>query len=173
MQPDQQNTTSPVLVKHSRPLFKIGIIVSIVIFAGLSAVGLVLQQKATKEARQQSQRLEKRLATLEAEVKFTEKQVAKDRYQAVFLSNGQVYFGKITKITKDTMKIEDIYYLNEGAVDNSGNATSDTIGLTKLGKELHSPDDAMMLERKNVLFWENLKSDGKVAQAIADHKSAQ
>src|SRR3989339_190500 len=33
------------------------------------------------------------------------------KYQAVFLSNGQVYFGKVTDANLQTLVLEDIYYL--------------------------------------------------------------
>lgn len=104
--------------------------------------------------------------------------VAEDKYQAVFLTNGQVYFGKIQQISETSMKIGDIYYLQQqsqepseqkdGAVANAAD-TSNT-SLAKLGNELHGPEDAMYISREQVLFWENLKADGKVSKAISDYK---
>ena len=130
---------------------------------------------ADKQAKQQAQldAIDQRVKALEEADKYTEKQVDKDKYQAVFLQGGQVYFGKITAITKDTMKLEEIYYLKTGNVDKSGNpVVGEDISLVKLGHELHSPEDAMYIERKNVTFWENLQNDGQVAQAIANYKAS-
>ena len=166
MKPDQRS-------KQTLQMLGIGVIVvAAVALLGLSITNFVMLQKQSKEAKEQSQTLENRVAELEKAGSFAEEQVDKDRYQAVFLVNGQVYFGNITKITKDSLKLERIYYLSEGTMDEAGNVTSSSVKLVKLGDELHSPDDVMMIERKNVTFWENLKSDGEVAKAIDEYKKS-
>jgi len=98
-------------------------------------------------------------------------------YQAVFLTNGQVYFGKVSKIDSSYVKITDIYYLQVQQTvqpkDSSAaaNANNQQVSLAKLGGELHGPEDVMYVSRQQVLFWENLKNDGKVAKAISDYKA--
>jgi hypothetical protein len=43
--------------------------------------------------------------------------------------------------------------------------------LTKLGcQQLHSPEDEMVINRTQIAFWENIKDDGKVVQAIKEFK---
>jgi hypothetical protein len=97
------------------------------------------------------------------------------QYQAVFLTNGQVYFGKVSDINSGYVKLTDIYYLqvqqSVQPTDNksSGNNNSQ-VSLAKLGSELHGPEDTMFISRQQVLFWENLKNDGKVVQAINSYK---
>jgi hypothetical protein len=98
------------------------------------------------------------------------------QYQAVFLTNGQVYFGKVSNVDKSYVSIKDIYYLQVQQTvqpkDNSAaNANNQQVSLAKLGGELHGPEDVMYVSRQQVLFWENLKNDGKVADAIAKYKS--
>ncbi len=98
-------------------------------------------------------------------------------FQAVFLTNGQVYFGKVSKVDSSYVKLTNIYYLQVTAAANGSQTVqpkaSDTanqqVSLAKLGGELHGPEDTMFISRQQVLFWENLKSDGKVAKAIADY----
>jgi hypothetical protein len=102
--------------------------------------------------------------------------VDSSRQQAVFLTNGQVYFGKISSIGKDFIDLRGIYYLNvnqQVQPDQKGNAASaaakqsqNSITLVKLGCELHGPSDQMLINRDQVTFWENLKTDGQVAKAI-------
>ena len=53
----------------------------------------------------------------------------------------------------------------------STSSTPQQVQLVKLGNELHGPEDAMYINRQSVLFWENLKNDGKVAKAIAADKA--
>jgi hypothetical protein len=101
--------------------------------------------------------------------------VQKDRYQAVFLTNGQVYFGKISKMTGDTFVLNDIYYLQQAAdvqkeEDKDATAAQNQLTLAKLGKELHGPEDVMYIERSQVLFWENLTDKSQVVETINKEK---
>jgi len=102
--------------------------------------------------------------------------VNKDQYQAVFLANGQVYFGNMSNPGADYVKLSNIYYLQvqqtgeqptttNPAVQPSGDAQPQ-VALTKLGKELHGPEDEMYISRDQVLFWENLKNGSTVVKAI-------
>jgi hypothetical protein len=95
------------------------------------------------------------------------------RYQAIFLSNGQVYFGKLSDGGPELVKLQDIWYLQvqQGAqsADTLKNSESQ-VSLAKLGNELHGPDDSMSISKDQILFWENLKSDSKVVKAINDAK---
>jgi hypothetical protein len=103
-------------------------------------------------------------------------------YQAVFLTNGQVYFGKLKVVTPNYLKLTDIYYLqvqssSTGTTSASQLAsTSGTSGsnvqLVKLGNELQGPADMMAVNREQVLFWENLKPSGKVTQAIDKYQTS-
>jgi hypothetical protein len=96
------------------------------------------------------------------------------QYQAVFLTNGQVYFGKVTHTDSSYVKLTDIYYLQvqqQVQPKDQSQSQSPQVSLAKLGGELHGPEDIMYISRQQVLFWENLKNDGKVAKAIADYKA--
>jgi hypothetical protein len=112
----------------------------------------------------------KALGALSADASIKGKQ-----YQAVFLTNGQVYFGKVSRIDSSYVKVTDIYYLQVQQTvqpkDAAANANNQQVSLAKLGGELHGPEDVMYISRQQILFWENLKKDGKVAKAIADYKA--
>lgn len=101
------------------------------------------------------------------------------KYQAVFFTNGQVYFGKLQSISGGYMKLTDVYYLQAptGAVEGSENPQStatnqSNMQLIKLGDEIHGPEDTMIISKDQILFYENLKSEGNVAQSIEKHKNA-
>ncbi len=103
--------------------------------------------------------------------------VKKNQYQAVFLSGGQAYFGKITEISGDYMVLQDIYYLRADSAPQPD--TKDTssaqpqITLQKLGGELHAPESEMHIRTDQVLFWENIKDNGKVVDAIKREKNGE
>ncbi len=98
-------------------------------------------------------------------------------YQAVFLTNGQVYFGKVSHVDSSYVKLTDIYYLQvqqtvQPKDSSAAAANNQQVSLAKLGGELHGPEDVMYVSRQQVLFWENLKTTGKVAKAISDYKAS-
>lgn len=92
-------------------------------------------------------------------------------WQAVFLANGQVYFGKIKSINSTDIKLTNIYYLmsDEAIMPNIDKKASEIV-LTKLGSELHGPKDTMIINRQHIIFWENLQDDGEVVIAIKEYK---
>lgn len=95
------------------------------------------------------------------------------KLQAVFLNGGQVYFGKINDLNGKFISMSKIYYLrvNQQVQPNQSTSTnSNDISLVKLGCELHGPQDNMVINREQVIFWENLKDDGQVAKAVKDYQ---
>ncbi len=95
-------------------------------------------------------------------------------YQALFLTNGQVYFGKLSNVDSGYVQLRDIYYLQvqqavQPAAKEEDSAETKT-SLVKLGDELHAPKDHMFISRDQVLFWEDIQDSGKVAQAIKAQK---
>jgi len=104
------------------------------------------------------------------------------KYQAVFFTNGQVYFGKLQAFNGGYMKLTDIFYLQSkqsGNSKDSGNPqetssdqSNNNVQLIKLGDEVHGPEDEMIISKDQVLFYENLKADGKVTQSIQKFKNA-
>lgn len=102
------------------------------------------------------------------------------RYQAVFFTNGQVYFGKLKPLNGDYMRITDIYYLQAKSDDatksNPQEASAQdasNVQLVKLGSEIHGPDDEMVVNKDQVLFFENLKKDSNVSTTIASYQAQQ
>ncbi len=98
------------------------------------------------------------------------KNIDTKKQQAVFLTNGQVYFGKINSVNSKFVDLRGIYYLNvnQQVQPNQGQQAQSSISLVKLGCELHGPVDQMIINRDQVTFWENLKDDGQVAKAVAE-----
>jgi hypothetical protein len=99
------------------------------------------------------------------------------KYQAVFFTNGQVYFGKLQAFNDEYMKLSDVYYLQtdqEGDSENPQTTSNNQndVQLIKLGDEIHGPEDEMVISKEQILFYENLKADGRVSQSIEQFKSA-
>lgn len=79
-------------------------------------------------------------------------------YQAVFLTNDQIYFGHLKNISSDYLILSDVHYVK---IDDNGGQ------LIKLGTvEPHGPQNRMVINKEQVMFWENLRFDSPVVKAI-------
>lgn len=84
-------------------------------------------------------------------------------YQAVFLTNDQVYFGHLTNLDSQYPILEDTYYVQLGETSNR---------VVKLGEnEPHGPQDHMVLNRDQILLWEDLRQDSQIIRAIQNLKT--
>jgi len=98
----------------------------------------------------------------------------RDVYSAVFLTNGQVYFGKMVKNDAREIILNDVYYLQVNSDSASGGQTNalsqSTFNLVKLGNELHGPTDELFVNKEQVIFYEYLRDDSRVVQSIKNYK---
>ncbi len=103
----------------------------------------------------------------------TSNSINTDKYQAVFLDNGQVYFGRLANLNSEYVELTDIYYLqvDQQVQPDQDQSAQQQISLAKLGNELHGPEDKMFINPDKIVFWENLKDDGQVSTAIAEYQA--
>lgn len=94
--------------------------------------------------------------------------VGSERLSAVFLLDGQAYFGHLEDSPlSGTIVLRDVYYLN----DASKITTDLPVGLVKRGGELHQPVDVMYIRRDKVLAVERVTLSSPIGQAIATQRS--
>lgn len=115
--------------------------------------------------------------------KSEDEMVNTDRFQAVFLTGGQVYFGRIDSINKKHLQLSNIFYLRTSTQVQPNSADSTTTPppeLVPLGCELHRPQNQMQINREQVIFWENLQDEsdantvpGAIKKFIADNPNGQ
>jgi hypothetical protein len=86
-------------------------------------------------------------------------------YQAVFLTNGTSFFGKLQPQGDDWFALTDVFYLSSS--DQSGTQ------LIKRGNEAQGPKEPMIISRAQVLFIENLRDDSDIVALIKKFKSGQ
>ena len=88
-------------------------------------------------------------------------------YQAVLLTNGSVYFGKLEGYGTKFPVLRDVYYVQSGTNPDTKQVTN---VLIKRGKELHAPDQ-MYLNPSHIVLVEPVGPASKVAQLISDSKA--
>ena len=98
-------------------------------------------------------------------------------YYAIFLSNGQIYFGQIDKNDGKDMVVSNVYHLQSNGEtyqslnQNQNMPAGATVSLIKLSDELHGPTNKMFINRSQILFYEQLRKDSKVVELIAGLKN--
>ena len=86
-------------------------------------------------------------------------------YQAVFLTNGSTYFGKLQEQGDQWFLLSDIFDLSPS--DQTGTQ------LIKRGSEPQGPKEPMIIPRAQILLIENLRDDSDIVTAIRRFKSGQ
>ncbi len=98
------------------------------------------------------------------------KQINSKEYQAVFLTNGQVYFGKLTDLNSKYLVLKNVFYIENNNPSSTTTTQNSNYTLRKLGTaELHLPEDKMVVNRDTVTFWENLKDTSQVVTKINEY----
>jgi hypothetical protein len=93
---------------------------------------------------------------------FTVPTIGHAQYQAVFLTNGQRYFGRYYDRLGAYAKIEDVYYL-EQSQGTDPNAAPDT-RLVRRALLLYEPGSRMLVPKSAILFVEDLADSSPIAQ---------
>ncbi len=84
-------------------------------------------------------------------------------YQAVLLTNGAVYYGKLSGYGTRNPTLTDVFYVVSKTDPETKQVTN---MLVKRGKELHGPD-RMYLNANQIVMVEPVGPDSKVAQLIS------
>ena len=101
--------------------------------------------------------------------------VEKTDYQAIFLTNGQLYFGKLSGEGTMHPVLTDIYYLQTQQTGVSANNTapaSPQVQLVKFGAEIQGAMDEMRLNPTQIMMIEDLREDGQVVTSIRKNQAA-
>ena len=94
-------------------------------------------------------------------------QIDASKYQAIYLSSGQMYFGKLQNTGGDFLIIKSPYIAQSvDANADTKTATSSQATLVKVSSQVYGPDDSIAVKSSQVTFWQNLRDDSKVSQAI-------
>jgi len=91
--------------------------------------------------------------------------VDRNVYQAVFLTNGTSYFGKLEPQGNDWFLLTDVFYISVSDQTNTQ--------LVKRGSQAWGPKEPMIIPRGQILVIENLRDDSDVVSAIKKFKSGQ
>lgn len=86
------------------------------------------------------------------------------KYSAVYLNTGDIYFGKLSRFPRMTLR--DVWFLQKGSDAQQG------FGLSKFEKAFWGPEDEMVINDENVIWVTELKADSEVVKAIKNPQIA-
>lgn len=94
----------------------------------------------------------------------------RERLAAVFLLDGQAYFGHLADaFWDDSVTLRDVYYFR----DARNTTTNLSVGLVKRGTEVHEPGDGMRIRRDKILAIERISDGSALAKAIAAQRAIE
>lgn len=93
-------------------------------------------------------------------------QINTDQYQAVYLVNGQMYFGELQNTEGTYLYMKSPYMPQNNTSNSSTDATDAANALIRVKNQLWGPEDSIAIRADQVAFWQNLRDDSKVTQAI-------
>ena len=85
-------------------------------------------------------------------------------YQAVFLSDGRVYLGRLTSASDEYYVLRDVFYLQQAPGAESDEENTQQV-LPRMG-DIHGPTGRMLIPKDAVVLVENLRGDGELSRTV-------
>jgi len=87
-------------------------------------------------------------------------------WKAVFLSNGEIYFGIIQRQHDNQLVLNNVWYITRQTATDPTKDVQPKLSLVKLGNEVYAPENSMTINMQNVLYVEKLQKTSNVIQLI-------
>jgi len=102
---------------------------------------------------------------------FTLPAIGGAKFQAVFLVNGQTYFGRYYDRFGPYTKIEGVYYIQQ--IPSADPDKPPDSRIVRRGGELHGPLDRVLVPRSAILFIEDLRPDSQVTRFMEQDQAGR
>ena len=85
-------------------------------------------------------------------------------WYAVFLTNGQTYFGHVVKQNSQVLVLRDVHYLQvqQIAPTEEGQTPQSQFSIVNISDDIHGPESEMQISRIHILYSQKLKEDSQV-----------
>jgi hypothetical protein len=99
--------------------------------------------------------------------------VDSSKWFSVFLNNKEAFVGHITSMSGTDISMSNIYYLTFEADPSIANPKASDFKpqLKKLGQEVWGPQDFVRINRANMEYYTELRSDSPIVKAIAVYQA--
>jgi len=152
------------------------ILIGIVIITMVGAIGYFVWHQQTNETKQNTQANEnKNSSSPQSNTNSSEQEVIPEivkpdskKYQAVYLSDGKIYFGELTALADGSFELARVSYLNGGAYEGNGKISyknNENVTLDVLYKNEYNTKQ-LTLNKQDVIKWEDIDSSSDISTAI-------
>ncbi|EKD23783.1 MAG: hypothetical protein ACD_81C00184G0006 [uncultured bacterium] len=86
------------------------------------------------------------------------------KYSAVYLNTGDIYFGKLSRFPRMTLR--DVWFMEKGGDAQQG------FGLAKFENAFWGPEDKLVINDENIIWTTELRADSEVVLAIKNPRIA-
>jgi hypothetical protein len=87
-----------------------------------------------------------------------------NKWSAIVLSTGDIFFGHIKEITPDQIDIVNVYYVQKPSSSSPASTTISIVGLVTT--QFQCPEDEIIITRNLVSYAENLQDNAYVVQKL-------
>src|SRR5438105_2734627 len=87
-----------------------------------------------------------------------------NRWQAVFLSNGEVYYGHLVEAGDDFYELREAYFVVQAPAAQKGSPPTQQV--RPITQQFQNPEQFMLVSKRFVVKVENLSPDSQVTKAI-------
>lgn len=104
-------------------------------------------------------------------IENTEDAPKQESYQAVYLADGKIYFGKLSQNTDGGYTLARVFYINGGEYAGNGNLTYSqgaNVSLSVLFRDTFGTEK-LTLKKEEVTKWENMDNSSQIPQAINEY----
>lgn len=99
---------------------------------------------------------------------MAKKAISNSNYQAVKLTNGEVYFGKLHLFPR--LKMTDVYYASYTSTEEQDKVGAAENQLLPLSAMTFQPTNNLYLLKEQILWWTDLSPDSQIVKFIKQTK---
>lgn len=167
-------------MKSNKGFSLVFILIGILIIIMVGASGYFVWHQQASVAKQNTQKNENNTNNTAQSSTDYKKQDVKpnidkpnsEKYQAVYLSDGNIYFGELTALSDGSFELAKVFYLNGGEYEGNGKISyknNVNVSLDVLYKNEYSTKK-LTLTKQDVIKWEDMDSSSEISNAIVTYK---
>lgn len=104
------------------------------------------------------------------------------KWQAVFLSNDQVYFGHLSQYGLNYWRLDNAHYIKVTKVPVAPAVPQDPkaktnpqdqqpqfenrTSIVKISDDMHQPEETLYIPKEHILFWQDLQNSSSIVQTL-------
>lgn len=113
-------------------------------------------------------------------VRTADQAIDHSTFQVITLTNGRTYFGSLEDLGKDYVVLKNAFFLQSTVASEDSAQAADTtsedeapVALQRMSSLMYRPQNDFYVRANEVISWQNLDKDSRVAEAIQEYFKTQ